>query len=103
MFASEDDDLTSLATRRVITVSTSEYAKYALYKLPDEWFVGDVTGILSFFYDNPKYDANAFKWSITPRGIYTGDNFSVMDDIDLYSEYGLKWVPEEVWDSSSDE
>lgn len=104
MFASEDDDLTSLATRRVITVSTSEYAKYALYKLPEEWYVGDVTGILSFYYDNPKYDANAFKWSITPRGIYTGDdNFSVMDDIDLYSEYGQKWVPKEVWDLSSDE
>ena len=103
MFASEDDDLTSLATRRVITISTSEYAKYALYKLPDEWYSGNVTGILGFYYDNPKYDANAFKWSITPRGIYTGDNFSVMDDIDLYSEYGLKWVPEEVWDSSTDE
>lgn len=50
-------------------VSTSEYAKYAYYYLPDAQYVGSVTGILGYYYDNAKYDPDGGEWSITPNNI----------------------------------
>lgn len=50
-------------------VSTSEYAKYAYFYLPDAEYVGTVEGILSYYRDNAGYSADQWDWAITPRNI----------------------------------
>ena len=63
-------------------VSTSEYAKYAYYYLPDAQYVGSVVGILGYYYDRAEYDPDGDEWSITPNN---------MSDI----LYDTEWVPRE--------
>jgi len=53
------------ATNAVL-VSTSEYARYAYYYLPAAKYVGSVTGVLSYYMDNGKYDPDGGEWAITP-------------------------------------
>lgn len=54
-----------------ILVSTSEYAKYAYYYLPDKKYVGSVKGILGYYMDNSRYAPSSTdtKWSITPNNL----------------------------------
>lgn len=71
-----------------ILVSTSEYAKYAYMYIPEEQFVGNVTGIVGYYHDNAKYDSDRSDWSISLRSL---------DDLELY-ENGDKskpWTPTE--------
>jgi hypothetical protein len=60
-------------------VSTSEYAKFAHFYLPASNYVGEVVGILGFYYDNgknfTKYPPEADDWSISIRSV---------DDLKLY-------------------
>ena len=49
-----------------VLVSTSEYARYAYFYLPDSKYVGSVTGILGYYMDNGKYDPDGGEWSVTP-------------------------------------
>lgn len=97
---------------QVLTVSTSEYAKYAAYYLPGadttgvahckDW-TGCVIGILGWYLDNAgsfpgsssdKGDnAKSYKlnWSVTPRGI---PGIGVKDIL-LTNAEGDEWVPKE--------
>ncbi len=70
--------------RRIITISTSEYAKYAYYYLPTSDYVGTVTGILSMYCDNGAYAPAPSDWAITPRNVMVPSNSCTIDDIDLY-------------------
>lgn len=49
-----------------VLVSTSEYARYAHFYLPAAKYVGSVTGVLSYYMDNGKYDPDGGEWSVTP-------------------------------------
>ena len=49
-----------------VLVSTSEYARYAYYYLPEPKYVGSITGILGYYMDNGRYDPDGGEWSITP-------------------------------------
>ena len=49
-----------------VLVSTSEYARYAHFYLPSAKYVGSVTGVLSYYMDNGKYDPDGGEWSVTP-------------------------------------
>ena len=49
-----------------VLVSTSEYAKYAYYYLPEPKYIGSITGILGYYMDNGKYDPDGGEWAITP-------------------------------------
>ena len=55
--------------KNMTLVSTSEYAKYAYYYLPDAKYVGSVVGILGYYYDNAQYDPDGGEWSVTPNNI----------------------------------
>ena len=79
-------------------VSTSEYAKYSHFFLPESRFVGTITGILGFYHDNMMTrmyngeDSNApdwDDWSITPRSLLTPVQDIVLRDGDEM------WVPKE--------
>lgn len=76
-------------------VSTSEYAKYASYLLPEPNYVGCVTGILGFYADNnekaTEEELDGYEWAITPRDIRR--NEGCIDDIHLYNEKGEPWIP----------
>jgi hypothetical protein len=50
-----------------VLVSTSEYARYAHFYLPDPQYVGSVTGVLGYYMDNGKYDPDGGEWAITPN------------------------------------
>jgi len=50
-------------------VSTSEYAKYAYYYLPEAIYVGTVTGVLGYYYDNAAYAPDGGEWSVTPNDL----------------------------------
>lgn len=52
-----------------VLVSASEYSRYAYYYLPAAKYVGSITGILSYYFDNGKYAPDATKWSITPTNM----------------------------------
>jgi hypothetical protein len=54
-----------------ILVSTSEYAKYAYYYLPEPEYIGSVKGILGYYMDNSRYapSSSDTKWSITPNNL----------------------------------
>ncbi len=84
------------AGRRTL-VSTSEYAKYARYYLPETDYVGTVTGILSYYADNApniaQYGLDSYEWSISMRDIF-GRNAG-LKDLDLTNADGEKWIPKE--------
>ena len=84
------------ANRRTL-VSTSEYAKFARYYLPDAEYVGTVTGILGFYADNAQsvvsYGLDGYEWSISMRDIF-GKNAG-LKDLDLTNANGEKWIPQE--------
>lgn len=84
------------ANRRTL-VSTSEYAKFARYHLPDAEYVGTVTGILGFYADNAQsvvsYGLDGYEWSISMRDIF-GKNAG-LKDLDLTNANGEKWIPQE--------
>ena len=93
-------------TRRIITVSTSEYAKYAYYYLPESDYVGTVTGILSMYCDNGGYACSPSDWAITPRNVMVPSNNCLIDDICLYKNgvetIDNKWLPVE-WSAEEDQ
>lgn len=76
-------------------VSTSEYAKYARYYLPDPEYRGTVCGILGYYRDNAAYAHNVSKWSVTLRGLkFMG--YGTVDDLLLYDTTdGQPWKPRE--------
>ena len=83
-------------------VSTSEYAKFAHFYLPASNYVGEVVGILGFYYDNgknfTKYPPEADDWSISIRSVddlrlYDGDEHWLYDENGKYKpgyEYSKK-------------
>lgn len=70
-------------------VSTSEYARYAYYYLPEAKYVGSVTGILGYYQDKGSDPVHIYKWSITPRDIFK------IQDIKLFDSENKPWVPVE--------
>ena len=73
--------------------SVSEYAKFAYYRLPDAEYVGDIVGIVGFYFDNPRYASDNSDWSISIRGI--GLNGTVNDLVDFKNAAGELWQPKE--------
>lgn len=83
-------------------VSTSEYAKFAHFYLPASNYVGEVVGILGFYYDNgknfTKYPPEADDWSISIRSVddlrlYDGNEHWLYDENGNYKpgyEYSTK-------------
>ena len=76
-----------------MATSTSEYAKFAYYRLPASEYVGDVVGIVGYYYDNPRYRSNPSSITITLRGIGLGG--SVNDLVDFTNPNGAVWEPKE--------
>ena len=85
------------ASNRRTLVSTSEYAKFARYYLPDAEYVGTVTGILGYYADNAtsiaKYGLDSYEWSISMRDIF-GKNAG-LKDLNLTNAEGEVWIPKE--------
>lgn len=88
------------AANRPTLVSTSEYAKFARYYLPDAEFTGTVTGILGFYADNAENAASTgnkgldgYEWSISMRDIF-GKNAG-LKDLNLTNAEGEVWIPKE--------
>lgn len=85
------------ASNRRTLVSTSEYAKFARYYLPDAEYVGTVTGILGYYADNAtsiaKYGLDSYEWSISMRDIF-GRNAG-LKDLNLTNADGEEWIPME--------
>ncbi len=85
-------------------VSTSEYAKFARFYLPGcnangvedaEYYVGTVTGILGYYRDNGRYEADKWDWSITLRSL-SDKGWGTEQDLKLTNiETGKPWVPQE--------
>ena len=71
-------------------VSTSEYARYAYYYLPAEKYIGSVTGVLSYYMDNGKYDPDGGEWSITPCSMD-----EILPEAQQHSDPAQRWVPKE--------
>ena len=76
-----------------IGVSVSEFAKFAYYRLPPEEYVGDLIGVVSYYYDNPKYKPDNSKLTLTIRGI--GIDESINDLVNFRNAEGKLWEPEE--------
>ncbi|MGM9831322.1 MAG: DUF5689 domain-containing protein [Paludibacteraceae bacterium] len=76
-------------------VSSSEYAKYARYYLPDSEYKGTVCGILGLYTDNGRNNPVALDWSITLRGLkFIG--YGTVDDLLFYDTTdGQPWKPRE--------
>ncbi len=84
------------------TVGTSEYAKFARFYLPGcnangvsgaSDYKGSVTGILGYYRDNPRYDADQWDWSITLRSL-SDKGWGTEQDLKLANAAG-KWIPQE--------
>ena len=95
LFATADDNASTKTSlnRRVISVSTSEYAKYARYILPEDIYSGTITGILSFYQDKGSDETGMVKWSISPRNLYIDGTLCTLNDIQLFDEDGNEWKP----------
>ena len=81
-------------------VSTSEYAKFARYYLPDAEYVGTIKGILGFYADRADHAASTgkngldgYEWSISMRDIF-GRNAG-LKDLNLINAEGEEWIPME--------
>ncbi len=84
-------------------VSTSEYAKFARFYLPGcnasgvsgaKTYKGSVTGILGYYRDNPRYDADQWDWSITLRSL-SDKGWGTEQDLKLKDANGTSWIPQE--------
>ena len=73
----------------MVLVSTSEYARYAYFYLPEPKYVGSITGVLIYYMDNGKYDPDGGEWSITPNNL--NDILPEAQDIDADPH----WIPTE--------
>lgn len=89
---------------KMTLISTSEYAKFANFYLPDSEYWGEVTGILSYYRDNATKkiyngtDSNApawDDWAVTLRDIESSSRFSLVNDLHLKNAAGEAWVPVE--------
>ena len=70
-----------------VLISASEYSRYAHFYLPAAKYVGSITGVLSYYFDNGSYSPDQTKWAITPNN---------MDDIlpECQQEgASLRWTP----------
>ncbi len=84
-------------------VANSEYVKFAHYYLPGcdangvsgaSDYIGTVIGVLGYYRDNPKYDADEWDWSITPRSLaFMG--WGTENDLQFKDKKGHDWVPQE--------
>ena len=75
-----------------VLVSTSEYAKYAYYYLPAAKYVGSITGVLSYYLDQPptdKYPLTSAKWSISPN-----DMGNILPECQK-EDANPRWIPTE--------
>lgn len=68
-------------------VSTSEYAKFAHFKLPTADYKGTIEGILGHYTDNGRNAADKWDWSITLRSRY--------DMIGFTNNEGEAWIMKE--------
>lgn len=66
-----------------ILVSSSEFAKFANFILPETDCTGTITGIVGFYYDRARYGLDGAEWSITIRSL---------DDLDLRDANGNLWT-----------
>lgn len=89
---------------KISLVSNSEYAKFAYFYLPGADangvancpnYKGSVTGILGFYRDNARYDADFDCWSITMRDLKTPTRETIVSDLDLKDATGKAWIPVE--------
>jgi len=80
---------TSRTVRKVL-VSTSEYARYAFYYLPETKYEGSITGVLGYYMDNGKYDPDGGEWSVTPCNLS-----DILPEAQANEDPAQKWVPTE--------
>ena len=52
-----------------VLISASEYSRYAHFYLPAAKYVGSITGVLSYYFDNGGYKPDQTKWAITPNNM----------------------------------
>lgn len=72
-----------------LAIGTSEYAKFACAPLPEEEYRGTVTGMISYYHDNGRYDAVTNKvWSVVINGL---------DALDLKNASQEKWAADPVY------
>lgn len=64
--------------------SCYEWSSLALVQLPATEFTGTIRGVLSFIYDNPRYEPTNTNWSIMIRSVSA---------LDLHNAQGEPWVP----------
>ena len=63
-------DVDTVIAANTLALGTSEFAKFACAPLPGDEYVGTVTGFVSYYYDNGKYDpVNDKVWSLTINGL----------------------------------
>ncbi len=83
------------ASGKCLSVSSSEYAKYAHYYIPYEnvngsivygTYKGSIRGVLGYYMDNAGKVPGQSNWAIT---------ICDLGDLDLKKGDGIKWVPEE--------
>lgn len=72
-----------------LAIGTSEFAKFACAPLPEEEYIGSVTGMVSYYYDNGKYTVvNDKVWSIVINGL---------DALELKNSAHEKWAADPVY------
>lgn len=72
-----------------LAIGTSEFAKFACAPLPEEEYIGSVTGMVSYYYDNGKYTAvNDKVWTIVLNGL---------DALDLKNSAHEVWAADPVY------
>ncbi len=72
-----------------LAIGTSEYAKFACAHLPEEEYIGSVTGIVSYYHDNGRYAVvNDKVWSIVINGL---------DALELKNSAHEKWAADPVY------
>lgn len=72
-----------------LAIGTSEYAKFACAHLPEEEYIGSVTGMVSYYHDNGRYAVvNDKVWSIVINGL---------DALELKNSAHEKWAADPVY------
>lgn len=74
-------------------VSSSEYAKYAHFYLPDAKYWGSVEGILSLYHDNNTVRLYSGKDSYAPDWDDWAISIRDLGDIQLVDDAGNPWIP----------
>ncbi len=83
-------DTGAATDKNSMSIGTSEYAKFACAPIPTVEYYGSVTGMLSYYYDNGKYDVSPNKvWSVTINGLDALNLISIDD--------GSKWEADPVY------